>query len=342
MALIRWTRAALAGLLAASAWGAQAQSVAAPAATPRVLADTVYDGASEALFWGDWDELERLYAAARQDLQRAEEGGLASCRFGHGIWRSYAGESVAYHEAVAANTLAWARSRPQSPLAHAVHLQALVDLAWYHRGGGFANTVSDQRFADFKAKLNDALAYAKAHGDVMGRDNFYIRPLLTLLRGMGVGLRQQLEIARKGLRQHATDDCVYMAALPSLLPKWGGDPDVLERWVRESMKGLPEKDALRRYVRLYNAATEGDYEQSLFEATAARWPLMRDGLRAVLEESPRSRYWQNRLAYFACMVKDRETAVPALEAVGTAVDAEAWGPTGQRNHQSCKRWALQG
>jgi hypothetical protein len=340
MALNRLLRGGLAALLVVAQSLAMAQAPA-PAA-PKVLADTVYDNASLALFWGDWDELEQLYAASRTDLQRADEGGLASCRFGQGVGRSYNNESQVYQETVVAATLAWTRSRPDSPLAHAIHLEALVDQAWFFRGGGFAKTVSDQRFADFKAKLNEALAYAKAHGAVMGRgDNYYIRPLLMLLRGMSVGVRQQLEIARKGLRKDATDDCIYLAAIPSLLPKWGGEPEELERWIRESMKGLPEKDALQRYARFYNSATDGDYEQTLFEASLARWPLMRDGLRALISESPKGRYWKNRLAYFACMVKDRETAVPALEAVEAATDFDAWGPTGQRNYQACKRWALQ-
>lgn len=328
-------------VLAAGLAVAQAPAPAPAPAAQKVLADTIYDSASLALLWGDWDELERLYAAARTDLQRGDEGALASCRFGHGVERGYNGESQIYQETVVAATLAWARSRPDSPLAHTVHLQSLIDQAWFFRGGGFAKEVSDQRFADFKAKLGEALAYAKANGAVLGSDNYFVRTLLTLMRGMNVGIRQQLEIARKGLRQDATDDCIYLAAIPSLLPKWDGTPEELERWVRESMKGLPEKQALQRYARLYNSATDGDYEQTVFEASLARWPLMRDGLRALIADAPKGRYWKGRLAYYACMVKDRETAVPALEAIEAAPDFGAWGPTGQRNYQACKRWALQ-
>ena len=158
---------------------------------------------------------------------------------------------------------------------------------------------------------------------------------------MGVDVKQQLEIARKGLRKDTTDDCIYQATIDSLMPKWGGNAQLLESWIRESMKGLPEKDALRRYARLYNTATYSDYEQSIFEASFARWPLMRDGLRAIISESPRSRFWKGRLAYFACMVKDREVAVPALEAIEAGPDFSAWDSTGQRAYQACKRWALQ-
>ncbi|MFG6430850.1 hypothetical protein [Roseateles sp. LYH14W] len=323
---------------------ALAQGVAvsqSPPAAPAPLADTIEDQAAEAMFWGDWAEVERLRAASLTEVQRAQEGGHAACLFGVGADRSYNGNSQAYHEAKVAATLDWARRRPDSPLAHAMHLDALVDQAWFYRGAGYAKTVSDQRFADFRAKLNEALTYAKTHGVVMGRDNYYIRPLLTLLRGLDVSLRQQLEIARKGMRKDAFDECIHNRSLESLMPKWGGEPEQLESWVRESMKGLPDGAALMRYARSYNIAAESDYEQKLFEDSLARWPLMRDGLRQLINESPKSRYWQNRLAYFACMVKDREVAVPALEAIEAAPKFEAWDANGQQTYQSCRRWALQ-
>ncbi len=329
----------LAVLLAAAAGLASAQAPAA--ANAPSLADTIEHRAASAMFWGDWDEVERLYAAARAAPQRATEGGQAACLFGVGAERGYGGSSQAYHEARVAGTLEWTRRRPDSPLARAMHLDALVSLAWFYRGAGFANTVSDQRFADFRAKLNEALDYAKANSAVMARDSYYVRPLLTLLRGLNVGVRQQLEIARQGLRQNAFDECIYYRSVDSLMPKWGGTPQQLESWVRESMKGLPDAEALKRYARLYDVAADSEYEQGLFDDSLARWPLMRDGLRALVAESPQGRYWKNRLAFFACMVKDREVAVPALEAVEEAPRFDTWGPTGQRNYQSCKRWALQ-
>ncbi|MFT7721431.1 MAG: hypothetical protein QM788_01120 [Roseateles sp.] len=332
-----WRRLTLAGLLAVAQAGAAAQAV-----QPARLADVIEDRTAMALLWGDWGELERLYAAAREDMQRSGEGWLAICLFGAGADRDYRDSSQAYHDARLASTLDWARRRPDSPLAHAMHLDALVDRAWFYRGGGFANTVSEQRFAEFRAKLNEALAYAQANAAVMTRDNYYVRPMMTLLRGLGVPIRQQLDMARKSMRGEAADECLYNRTIDSLLPKWGGDAQQLERWIRESMKGLPGDEALMRYTRLYDVAATGGYEQGLFGDSLARWPLMRDGLKQWIARSPNSRYWRNRLAYFACMAQDRETAVPALEAIEGRVSPGDWGATGQRNHLACKRWALQG
>ena len=329
---LAWTLVCVQGL-------AGAQPPAPPAPVP--LADVIEDRAADALWWGDWDELERLHAQARLDTRRAQEGEFAVCLFARGVGRKRNGGSQAYFEAVVAGTAEWARRRPELPLAHSLHAEAIVNLAWFYRGGGYAKTVSDQRFEDFHGKLNEALDYTKAHLAVMEQDSFYSRPLLAMLGGLSVSVDRQLELARKALHKEPGDECVHYRVVYGLVPKWGARPEQLESWVRESMKGLPEAAALARYARLYDSAAESDYEQSLFDSSLARWPLMRDGLRQILVESPNSRHWKNRLAYFACMVKDRETAVPALEAVEAEPRFKDWGSDGQRTYQSCKRWALQ-
>ena len=170
-------RRLLAAVLALSQALALAQ-VPTPTPTPTpTFADTVQERAAKALFWGDWDELERLHAAARTATQRATEGSLPACLFARGIGRGYDEESLAYFESRVAGTREWTQRRPDSALAHALHVEMLVDLAWFYRSGGYAKTVSAQRLTDFRAKLNEALAYAKAHGSAMTQHNDYTRPL---------------------------------------------------------------------------------------------------------------------------------------------------------------------
>ena len=126
------------------------------------------------------------------------------------------------------------------------------------------------------------------------------------------------------------------------MPKWGGRPQQLEAWVREAMQGLPEAEASMRYVRMYDDAVGLHYEQSLFEDSLVQWPLMRDGLKRMVEANPHSIYWRNRRAFLACMAKDREATVEALEAIDKPeLDSWGGGSDGQRNHQACRRWALQ-
>jgi len=306
------------------------------------LANSAYERAHRAMYWADWDELERLDAAARVDPERARNGGLALCQVREAIGRGHGNPSLAYHEARVAGTLAWAQRRPELALAHAAHLEALSGLAWFHRGGGYANTVSDQRFRDFRATLDRAQAYAEQHAAVLSGDGFAAQVMAELLRDRGASVAQQLAAARRGLKQEPWDECIYRSVINSLMPKWGGTPQQLDAWVREAMRNLPEAEASMRYVRLYNDAVDRYYEQSLFEDTPVQWPLMREGLKRMVAAHPQSEYWRNRRGFLACMAKDRETAAEVLEAIDKP-DLDAWsgGSDGQRNFQACKRWALQ-
>ena len=312
------------------------------AQTVEALADTVYERASNAVFWGDWDELERLDAAARVDTQRARNGGLALCQINSALARSYASPSLQYHEARVAGTLAWAQRRPELALAHAAHLEALSDLAWFHRGSGYANTVSEQRFKDFHAALDRALGYADQHAAVLAGNGHAAQVVVNILVGRSASVAQQLAAARRGLSKEPWNECIYRAAINGLMPKWGGRPQQLEAWVREAMRDLPEAEASMRYARLYSDAVDRHYEQSLFEETLAQWPLMRDGLKRLSQAHAQGTYWTNRRAFMACMAKDREVAVQALEGIDKP-DLDAWrgGSNGQRNYQACRRWALQ-
>lgn len=307
-----------------------------------VLADTLLVDGPKAVFWADWDEVERLDAAARQDARRAANGGLAFCQMRDALNWKYASSSLAYHEAHVVATAAWAARRPELPVAHVAHLQALSQLAWFHRGGGYVSSVSEQRLQDFHRTLDRAVAYAQRHAAILSSDPLAAAVMTQIVRAQGGSVAQQLAVARRGLTREPWNECLYRVAVTGLVPRWGGRPQQLEAWVRESMQGLSEEQASMRYARMYNDAVDQGYEQTLFADTLVQWPLMRQGLERLAQTHSAGTYWRDRRAYLACMAGDRDAAVQALERIDKP-DADAWGGGRevQRNYQACRRWALQ-
>ncbi len=309
-----------------------------------VLADGIKERAATAAFWADWDEVARLFAAAKLDPTPSREGWQASCEFMEGAARSFGNRAQTWHEALSASTLAWVRRQPDSPLAHTVHLNALVQRAWFHRGGGYSDTVSEQSLAEFNAKLQEALSYFNANAAVITREAVHLGPVLWLARGAGIDQERQLGLARQALQLSPGDACLQRIAITGLLPKWGGDERRVDAWIRESMRDLSPDEALMRYAVLYSSASSGDFKERLFERSLARWPMLKDGLQRLVQAHPASVFWRNRRAYFACMAQDRESAASALEALDTAPGAanmEHWGDGGKQTYQACRRWALQ-
>ncbi|WP_457447200.1 hypothetical protein [Roseateles sp. P5_E4] len=305
------------------------------------LGDMIHYQAASAMYWADWDELTRLDVAVRAAPQWSRDGALALCSFRHGLGGGDVEQSLAYHEARVAGTLAWAKSRPELALAHAAHLRALIDLAWFQSGSAFANTKPGDLRKDYRVTVDRVQAHANEFAPMLSGDSHVAQVMLEVLMFRKASVDQRLTAARRILSGEPNDECIYRAAIDGLMPRWGGTPQQLEAWVREAMRPLPEAESIMRYARLYNDAAVYYYGQSLFDKTQVRWSLMRQGLERLVAVYP-GNYWRNRSAVLACMVKDREVAAAALKTIDKP-ELDAWGSDGdaERNYEICSRWATQ-
>lgn len=305
-------------------------------------ADHIHFKVASAMYWADWDELARLDAAARSMPRWSRDGALALCSFRHGLGGGVVDQSLAYHEARVATTLAWAQRQPDLALAQVVHLRALVDLAWFQSGSAFANAALGDRRRDYRVTLDRALAHADQHAAMLSGDSHAAEVMLEVLLFRRSSVEERLAAARRALSKEPEDECIYRAAVTGLMPRWGGTPQQLEAWIRESTRRLPEAEASMRYARLYNDAAVQQYGPALFENSRVQWPMMREGLERLAAAYP-GEYWRNRRAVLACMAKDRDAAATALKTIDKP-EPDAWGSDdgdAERTYQACRRWALQ-
>jgi cytochrome c5 len=139
---------------------------AAPAAETPVDGTAVYNAASRALHWGDFAEAERLFKAARAQPRRTTAGLWEVVQLHRGFENGLAtsrGLRVRQAEHTVALTGQWVQQHPRSPLAHALHVVTLTNLAWAYRGSGYANTVAPQAWALFRGALDGVV-----HLDIFG------------------------------------------------------------------------------------------------------------------------------------------------------------------------------
>ena len=114
----------------------------------------------------------------------------------------------------------WRGDNPDSETAVIAEMNLLVELAWGHRGGGFANTVTEQGWEYFHRYLQEVIKLADYLMAKSAQDPSYYFPLLSALKGGGADKeevkRLGLEVRETGLDWHIT------RVLGSLEPKWGG------------------------------------------------------------------------------------------------------------------------
>ncbi|RVU49546.1 hypothetical protein [Rubrivivax rivuli] len=345
--------AALAAL-AVGSWAAHAQtdapakaqaSAKAPAAarTAEALVDgsAVFSAASLALHWGDFAEAERLFKAARAQPRRTSAGLWEVVQLYRGFENGLStnrGLRVRQAEHTAALSAQWVQQHPRSPLAHALHVVTLTNLAWAHRGSGYANTVAPQAWELFRAALDKATAHAVQHGDVLLSDGLGFQALLVVARGAGWDDRRTQAIYEQGILRFPDEDLLHFTQLTNLLPKWGGSARQVDQHIQAAAQRTRAPYGPALYARLYTAAAREQFEHALFADSLARWERVDAGYAEMTARYPHAGHF-NAWAWMACQAQDRKRLLEVLEKIGPEPDLDFWGSNAQETYDTCKSWA---
>jgi len=298
---------------------------------------------TEQAFWkGDFAALDKQNEFLKHGKHFAPDAGseLEYFRLGlDSVIRTKVDRSEPYLRELEALTLQWATEHPKSSLAHVLHAQVLVQHAWSYRGSGYAKEVPPEAWADFHKYLQRASEYLRAHADVALTDSSAHALLLRIGTGLEWDHGMLSTIQQDGLKRNPDDVMLYFGMLTPLLPKWGGDPETLDRYIRQATKQTQADYGMGMYARLYAAAADDDFGHKLFENSLVDWPTMKKGYEDMQARFPNSPGRRSHFAHMACLAKDRPTLVALLAELGPKIDVSQWGPNPERSLESCQRWA---
>lgn len=327
-------RAALMSAMLATSTQAQAAAKAEPPTVPDVV--------QAAFRYGDFTELERLYAIYGKPGVRSPLTGTERVKhFWMGIEKisdSSLRVTEAYYFQMDALTAKWALDHPQSMLAQLLYANSLRTHAWFFRGNGYANTVSPASWAAFGKYLNLALDHLRRNAALAAMDSSWNHQVLTVGRGLGWDTARLLAVFENGIAKNPDDDELYFAMQTSMLPKWGGNLDTVERFIGSATQRTQERRGMEMYARLYAELSYAEVQQSLFSATRASWPKMKAGFEDRLSRYPHSDN-RNMFAYFACMAMDQQTLQEQLALMGDSFERIFWGTSPERTFEECKAMA---
>lgn len=324
-------------LMCCCAGMAQAQSPE-PDENERVAAD-----AQAALWWADFDELERQHALYQQAGQRTASGRSKLVLFRRGLGRVMNGPERAidaYFVQMEALTLQWAQARPASALAHVLHAAALVAHAWSYRGSGYANTVPPEAWRDFERYIAKATDYLAKHEAVALSSSSGHVELLNLGKARGWQPAALWSIAQAGLARNVDDEGLYRDMLTAVLPKWGGSTVLVDRVINDIAKLTAPLHGDIYYSRMYAWAADAEFHHQIFKDTGASWPRMKAGYEQMLVRYP-APVNVNSLAYFACLARDKPALIDLLERIGPKPHLDVWGKNASRTFETCKRFAAE-
>jgi len=232
----------------------------------------------------------------------------------------------------------WADAYPNSPTAHIIRSDVLLDHAWDIRGGGYASTVPSEAWAPFRQYVAMARENLEAHKAVAAIDPRWYETMLTVARAESWDSARFDKLLNEALDREPLFYQTYFIALEYLLPKWHGSLGKIEAFARAAVNRTSKQEGRSMYARIYWYASQTQFQNDLFTDSLAVWPRMRSGFDDVIARYPDA--WNlNNFAKFACLAKDKDKTRELLKRIGTDVVPQAWDPPSLR--EQCMNWAGQ-
>lgn len=316
-------------------------------ATPAVAndedADPLAKQAQQALWWGDFDTLERLYLDAGRSVEvNAFNGRTArqSVRSGLAETFKYNDLNDAYFREFELLTERWSRERPHSVLAQLLYARTLYARAWHIRGQGYWSGVPSTSKQEFIRLIAKAESHIADRSPVLLKDTSTHVYLTMIGRSAGWSFEQMQTVVDDALSKSTADEeGLYEELVTLLLPKWGGSWQAVEALIEEADRRTQTRRGHEMYALLWAAAVP-DVRGNPFKETSARWPSIKQGFESLVAKRSHPFYSQ-RLAYFACQAEDRDTARAVMARLRDQPEFRYWqggGAGGRQNFEACQRW----
>lgn len=227
----------------------------------------------------------------------------------------------------------WVRLHPSSITARVALASFPIEDGWYARGGGYANTVTEEGWSLFRRRIEDGRLALERLDEAAKADAGWSFAMLE------VGLAQRWPRERfealyeKAARAHPYYIPIHFAASAYYAPRWYGSAAALRAFIERAAARTASRWGDTLYARLNWSL----WSRSMFEDGQADWPRMKSGFDRILKDHPDP--WNlNNYARFSCHAGDVKTMARLAEEIGDKPIVPAWYGD-HRYYESCRTHA---
>ena len=270
----------------------------------------------------DYPALEELARGYRESKVCYADGGWKLRDVYYGVTPDGKRTEQAWIEQMAA-LQRWVQARPQSITARVALADGWVDYGWAARGGGYANTVTEQGWKHFGQRLEKAARVLKEAGELKEQCPRSWVVWLTLAKGMGAEKDQFEILFQKAIEAEPAFAPYYNQKAIYLLPRWHGKPGDTADFLQSAADKLGGEEGDVLYARAA-WALQG-VEGNIFVDRGLTWPRVDKGFTVLEKRYPNSAYVRNGRAYLAVMGSDYKNKPRELvDRLEGKIDLVAW------------------
>ena len=218
----------------------------------------------------------------------------------------------------------WVAAAPDSLTAKVALAELLTNYAYFARGSGYANTVTDRQLEVFQEQLERAEDVLLDVAADAPKDSFYYTTRITVVTGLGATKQEVLRWVQAAVELAPWDTSAVHAAANFLLPRWHGEPGDLVELAETLVELTQEECGEALYARTVLAVSGVAWITTFSEADFS-WERTKQGLADLRKKFPRSTRLLNDECFLAALSFDRELAASRIEEIGDNPDLSRWG-----------------
>lgn len=232
----------------------------------------------------------------------------------------------------------WFQQYPDSVTAKVAAGTAWERYAWFARGTGFADTVSEEGWRLFRERTNKAYDLVKSKPALPEKDCPERYALLLGLANVQGWKRSQYEaLFNEAVAVDPSYYAFYVKKATYLLPSWHGKEGEWQRFAKDAINLTPKRDGYAVYMSILRSFWRMSSVIKSFQEPDISWPLMKQGFLDAERNYPDSRWNLNIFCRFACIAADRDTARDLFDRIGNKPYLSAW--SGVSEFAKCWNWA---
>jgi hypothetical protein len=181
---------------------------------------------------------------------------------------------------------AWIKASPQSPTPKIAKAGALVDYAWKARGGGYANTVSDDGWRLMKERLQQADELLKAANALPVKCPHMYYEWQTVALGQGWELKQYDHLIADAQKNYPTYAPALMHKTYFVQPRWHGKEGDAETFMKQAADKVGGTDGDILYARLVWYLQSLNLSDKFFAENKVDWKRTERGMQAIIKRYP--------------------------------------------------------
>lgn len=219
----------------------------------------------------------------------------------------------------------WIRAKPDSPTPRIAMARLLTDYAWNARGSGWANTVSEQQWQTFFARLQAGLRYLREADKLPTRCPVYWSSMQRIGLGLGIERAQYDKIFAQATNEFPTYPTCYEARAVYLLPRWYGTEGEWETDLAKSADRLGGDAGDILYARVVWQMHLTYSQKNVFnEYPQISYTRVARGFEAMIKKYPDSVAAKTEYVHLAALFGDKLTAKEYFLKINGQIDLSLW------------------